>query len=198
MRHRLRARLALKAQTQSRRKPPRGAVEWVLSGHGQGGEPREEVHRLTDDGAFPNRRLPLLVRRGALSGMDADAVEARFAAHGWTGAWRNGIRPFHHFHSTSHEVPGCYAGHASVCLGGPTERGVTLTFEAGAALLIPAGVGQARRRGRRGGLGHEPPAGPARRPAAAKGPGNEPHGQNRPMQGRYDTASYRPAPPGRP
>lgn len=103
-------------------------------------DPREEVHRLTDDGTFPNSRLPLLVRRGALSGMDAGAVEARFAVHGWTGAWRNGVYPFHHFHSTSHEVLGCYAGRASVRLGGPTERGVTLTFGAGDTLLIPAGV----------------------------------------------------------
>ncbi len=99
-----------------------------------------ERYLLADDGTFPNHRWPLLVYRAAVSGGDPDALQARFAAHDWTGAWRNGIYSFHHYHSTSHEVLGCYAGEASVRLGGPTNRGITATVRAGDVLVIPAGV----------------------------------------------------------
>ena len=99
---------------------------------------------MTDDGTFPNSRLPLLVLRGALAGEDADAVETRFGAHGWSGFWRAGIYPFHHYHSTSHEVLGCFAGQASVRLGGPSDRGITATVHAGDVLVIPAGVAHCR------------------------------------------------------
>lgn len=104
--------------------------------------PAVEVHPLADDGTFPNhRRLPLLVMRGVLlPAGHPDAIEARFALYGWGGCWRASIYPFHHYHSTSHEVLGCYAGQASVRLGGPTERGITATVRAGDVLVIPAGV----------------------------------------------------------
>ena len=44
------------------------------------------------------------------------------AQHGWLGAWRDGIFPFHHFHSTAHEVLGIAAGTANVIFGGPQGR----------------------------------------------------------------------------
>ena len=98
---------------------------------------------LADGGAIPNSRLPLLVYRGALA---ADAVAATFeqlfAACGWTGSWRDGIYPFHHYHSTGHEVLGVYQGKATVCFGG--EGGVTLEVSAGDVVVIPAGVGHKR------------------------------------------------------
>ena len=64
-----------------------------------------ETHTFEDDGGIPNSRLPVLAYHSALE-RDAGpgAYEQLFAGHGWLGAWRDGIFPFHHFHSTAHEV----------------------------------------------------------------------------------------------
>lgn len=96
-----------------------------------------EAHRFEDDGRIPNSRLPLLVYRQALPA-DAGAMERAFAAHGWSGGWRNGIYPFHHFHSTAHEVLGIARGWAEVAFGGPGGR--TVRVDAGDVVVIPAGV----------------------------------------------------------
>lgn len=101
---------------------------------------KPETHTFEDDGAVPNSRLPVLVYPGAL---DADAgpaaYENLFAGHGWRGAWRDGIFPFHHFHSTAHEVLGIAAGRAEVTLGGPGARRFTL--HSGDVVVLPAGTG---------------------------------------------------------
>jgi uncharacterized protein YjlB len=101
-----------------------------------------QAHRFADDGAIPNNpTLPMLVYPGILAG-DADpatAFEARFAAHGWGGSWRNGIFSFPHYHSNAHEVLGIARGTARVRLGGGT--GVVLDLAAGDALVLPAGTG---------------------------------------------------------
>jgi uncharacterized protein YjlB len=91
-----------------------------------------------DDGAIPNSRLPLLVYRDAVPA-DAAAIERIFAAHRWPPAWRDGVHPFHHFHSTAHEVLGVARGQASVLFGGP--GGTVLTVRAGDVVVLPAGVG---------------------------------------------------------
>lgn len=100
-----------------------------------------EEYRFADDGHVPNNpHLPLVVYRGALA-TGADAArdcEARFARHGWTGAWRDGIYAHHHYHSTAHEVLGVVAGSAQVRLGG--EEGRTLALGAGDVVVIPAGI----------------------------------------------------------
>jgi uncharacterized protein YjlB len=106
--------------------------------------PEIEAHLLPDGGPIPNNpRLPLLIYRGALKaspGVDAAGIfERLFEEQGWLGTWRNGIYPYHHYHSTSHEVLGVYAGEATVCLGG--EKGVRAVIRAGDVLVIPAGVG---------------------------------------------------------
>ena len=62
-----------------------------------------------------------------------------FTANGWPAAWRNGIYPFHHFHSTAHEALGVYAGTATARFGG--EGGIDMTVSAGDVVIIPAGVG---------------------------------------------------------
>jgi uncharacterized protein YjlB len=94
--------------------------------------------RFEGDGKVPNSSLPLVVYRGALPA-DASAIERVFAANRWPPAWRNGVHPFHHFHSRAHEVLGVARGSVSVLFGG--EKGQVLTVEAGDAVVIPAGVG---------------------------------------------------------
>ena len=59
--------------------------------------------------------------------------EQLFTENGWPGAWRNGIFSFHHYHSTSHEVLGIYAGKALVHLGG--ENGEKVNIEAGDIII---------------------------------------------------------------
>lgn len=90
-----------------------------------------------DDGTIPNSRLPLLVYRNAVP-PDAAGIERLFAANRWPPAWRDGVHPFHHFHSTAHEVLGVARGEASVLFGGP--GGKVLTVQAGDVVVVPAGV----------------------------------------------------------
>jgi len=101
---------------------------------------------LSDDGTFPNNRLPLLVYPDAVSlarqsdpADDPPAIiEALFRANRWGSSWRNGVYSFHHYHSTAHEVLGVYGGEAVIRFGG--EKGVTIQARVGDAILIPAGV----------------------------------------------------------
>ncbi len=90
-----------------------------------------------DDGAIPNSRLPLLVYHDAVPA-DPAAIEDLFAANRWPTAWRAGVHPFHHFHSTAHEVLGVASGEATVLFGGP--GGKLLTVRAGDVVVVPAGV----------------------------------------------------------
>ena len=103
---------------------------------------RPETAIFKDDGIIPNNRYPLLLYRGVINfgtGDLATQVEEQFAANNWTNSWQNGIYPFHHYHSTSHEVLGVYRGSATVRLGG--EQGRDFTVQAGDIIVIPAGVG---------------------------------------------------------
>lgn len=102
-----------------------------------------ETLRFADAGGIPNSPLPLLLYRAVLEVPDAAdrgaAFVALFARNGWTGAWRDGIYPFQHFHSSAHEVLGIARGRARVQLGGPP--GPIVTVHAGDVIVIPAGVG---------------------------------------------------------
>jgi uncharacterized protein YjlB len=101
---------------------------------------RPETHTFEDDGGIPNSRLPVLVYSGAVDvDARAGAYEKLFAGHGWLGAWRDGIYPFHHFHSIAHEVLGIAAGTAEVMLGGRLGRRFKLG--AGDVVVLPAGTG---------------------------------------------------------
>ena len=106
--------------------------------------PAIETYRFADDGTVPNSALPLVVYRGALpeDGDRAAACEKMFERNGWPDAWRNGIYPYHHYHSTAHEALGIARGHASVRLGG--ENGQTVELRAGDIVVIPAGVAHKR------------------------------------------------------
>jgi uncharacterized protein YjlB len=103
--------------------------------------PQIEEHWFADDGVVPNNpRLPLVVYRGALdTGPGAAAAcEQLFAGNGWSGGWRGGVYPYHHYHSTAHEALGIVAGSAKVRLGG--DSGDVVELHAGDAVVIPAGV----------------------------------------------------------
>jgi uncharacterized protein YjlB len=106
--------------------------------------PRIETYHFADDGTVPNNTLPLVLYRGALPGGGDRAAfcEAMFARNAWPDSWRNGIYPFHHYHSTAHEVLGIARGHASVRLGG--EKGQTVELREGDVVVIPAGVAHKR------------------------------------------------------
>jgi hypothetical protein len=94
---------------------------------------RVVAHLLAPSGAIPNHpRWPLLVypQAIALTGPDPAAIfEARFTANAWPAAWRNGVFPFHHYHSKAHEVLGIYEGEVTVRFGG--EDGVVVTARPG-------------------------------------------------------------------
>jgi len=101
--------------------------------------------RFPDSGEIPNHRvLPLVVYRRAgepaVTGDDLAAhFETRLPRGGWSAAWRWGVYPFPHYHSTAHEVLGCYRGTARIQFGHTT--GITLDVASGDVVIIPAGVG---------------------------------------------------------
>lgn len=104
-----------------------------------------ETALFTDDGRVPNNSLPVIVYRGAIT-PDADnpaeSFEKTFAANDWSNSWRDGIYPFHHYHSTAHEVLGIAKGRVKVRLGG--EKGRDFELEAGDVVALPAGAGHKR------------------------------------------------------
>jgi uncharacterized protein YjlB len=102
---------------------------------------KPEQFVFEDDGIFPNSRLPLLLYRRELraDGKDSASIfEERFAANDWTNSWRDGVYPFPHYHSTSHEVLGVFRGSAKLRLGG--DGGQIFDVAAGDAIVIPGGV----------------------------------------------------------
>jgi uncharacterized protein YjlB len=102
----------------------------------------EPIH-VPGDAAYPgNARLPALLYRGAVTGSAPDRIERTFHGNGWTAGWRDTVYDYHHYHSTAHEVLGCYRGHARLQLGGP--QGPTLELGAGDVLLLPAGTAHRR------------------------------------------------------
>jgi uncharacterized protein YjlB len=96
---------------------------------------------LSDDGTFPNNRLPVMLYRRAVAheGHDpAASFEETFRGNGWEGLWRNGIFDFPHYHAATHEVLGCARGRVRVQLGGPNGR--EIEFHAGDVVVLPAGT----------------------------------------------------------
>ena len=96
---------------------------------------------LRDDGTYPNSALPLLHYRLAVpeaATEGAPAFERRYVSNGYGGSWRNGVFAYHHYHTTTHEVLGVFAGTAKVLFGG--DAGTAVTVGAGDLIVIPAGV----------------------------------------------------------
>ncbi|PWD99534.1 hypothetical protein DDZ16_11010 [Marinilabilia rubra] len=101
----------------------------------------EQFH-FKDDGNIPNSKHPLLLYRDAFEGRKdkgATWLEKHFKENNWYNSWRWGIFPYHHYHSTSHEVLGCFQGSALLHVGG--KNGEKVKIEAGDIVVIPAGVG---------------------------------------------------------
>ena len=98
-----------------------------------------------DDGSIPNNStLPLLIYSQVLEEGEQDASHCKdlLAGNGWGGAWVDGVFPYHHYHSVSHEVLCVVGGSASITFGGP--EGETVEVGAGDVVVIPAGVGHCR------------------------------------------------------
>jgi uncharacterized protein YjlB len=100
--------------------------------------------RFKDDGLIPNNPdLPFIRYRGAVALDDAAdpaaVFETLFEAHGWGGAWRNGIYDYVHYHPRIHEVLGIARGHARVRFGG--SKGKVVRLKAGDVAILPAGTG---------------------------------------------------------
>ncbi len=116
--------------------------------------PKVVAHLLAPDGAVPNHpRWPLLVYPAAvpISGSDpAAAFEELFTRNRWPAAWRNGVYPFHHFHSDGHEALGVYSGEVTVQFGG--DAGVAVTAKPGDVIVLPAGTAH-KKLSSRGALG---------------------------------------------
>jgi uncharacterized protein YjlB len=88
-----------------------------------------------------NPHFPVLLYRDT-GVRAADEARRRFAEHGWGGSWVDGVFPFHHYHSTSHEALAVVAGRATLELGGP--QGAAFEVSQGDVLVLPAGTGHRR------------------------------------------------------
>jgi uncharacterized protein YjlB len=100
--------------------------------------------RFADDGLVPNHpRFAFIHYRGAVdlrAAPDPAAVlERLFEMNGWSGAWRNGIYDYVHYHPRTHEVLGLARGRARVRFGG--AKGKVIRVKAGDVLILPAGTG---------------------------------------------------------
>ncbi len=102
---------------------------------------------LKDDGCVPNHpSYPLLMYHDVFlrdgSPPPPSEVIGIFESNDWHGAWVNGIFPFHHYHSCSHEVLANLGDPVEVQFGG--SSGPVVTFPTGAVVVIPAGGGHCR------------------------------------------------------
>lgn len=90
------------------------------------------AHTFHDDGIFPNNaRLPLLHYTNAVP-RDPEHIERLFRGNDWDqDTWRDIVYPFHHYHTTAHEVLGAFKGYSLVRFGGERD-GLDVRFEAGA------------------------------------------------------------------
>ena len=102
-----------------------------------------ETLTLGPNRALPNNpALPVLIYREVVPIDDPDATEATLRENGWRPDWRDGVYPYHHYHSTAHEALACTSGSAELMLGG--KGGHAVHVAAGDLLVLPAGTGHCR------------------------------------------------------
>jgi uncharacterized protein YjlB len=105
-------------------------------------KPNVQPYLIKDDGHFPNNSsLPLLVYSDAVKIGNDDSlgeIEQLINSNGWSGAWLNGVFPYHHYHSTAHESLIVCKGEARIQFGG--DQGMTLHLKIGDAVVLPAGM----------------------------------------------------------
>lgn len=99
--------------------------------------------QLKENRPYPNNALPVLFYPDVLSNKLRANYTGRdvlqlFQENDYSNGWTNGIASYHHFHSITHEVLGCFSGEAQVQLGGPDAD--IFTFSRGDVLLLPAGT----------------------------------------------------------
>ncbi|MET1248835.1 cupin domain-containing protein [Sporolactobacillus sp. STCC-11] len=95
-----------------------------------------------DDGIIPNNPyFQVLIYPGAFKGRTGQILKT-FEKNNWGNNWVDGVFPYHHFHSTSHEVLGVISGHATLRLGG--QKGNNFKVSAGDVVVLPAGTGHKR------------------------------------------------------
>lgn len=102
---------------------------------------------LLQNGWMPNNaKLPVLLYRQVFTAERemTEKLESLIRRHGWRPEWRNGVYPFHHYHSTAHEVLAFSRGQARLILGGELPGGREVTVRAGDIALLPCGTGHCR------------------------------------------------------
>lgn len=88
-----------------------------------------------------NKKLPLLIYRNVLEERSTDSVSLLLKKQDWEKLWVDGIYPFSHFHSNTHEVLAVCEGQAQVEFGDLK----VVEVQAGDVVIIPAGVAHKNR-----------------------------------------------------
>ncbi|WP_424162250.1 cupin domain-containing protein [Bacillus amyloliquefaciens] len=99
-----------------------------------------QVLYFEDDGCIPNNpNLPLVIYKAVFNEETVREAETILRRHDWSNSWMGGVFPYHHFHSTTHEVLVAVKGNAVLRFGG--EQGADAVLQTGDAAVIPAGTG---------------------------------------------------------
>jgi uncharacterized protein YjlB len=104
------------------------------------------TYYFKDNDNIPNSVMPLVIYQNVFKERGesgAKWLENHFKKCGWYNSWRNGVFPYHHYHSITHEVMGVYHGNGSLQFGGPA--GEQIDVSPGDVIIIPAGVGHKNR-----------------------------------------------------
>lgn len=88
-----------------------------------------------------NQKFPVVIYKN-YCGSKIEIIETIFNQHNWLNSWTNGVFPYHHYHSNTHEVLGVIAGEAELKIGG--ETGENFHLAKGDVVILPAGTGHKR------------------------------------------------------